>query len=259
MMAKLYTSPFWEVPSFLKCSGAVHKSATVTRVTRGWREHQFDCAFLKKNFFTSARVEKRVAAEICDLHHHAVVHHAVGGLEASVHLDGAGMEVGHALHRRIAQSSKLWRPLVAEMTHCSNIVRNGGWFATLLLLLPMTLNWIEELHFGKKKRALPPPCALVQGTLLKWFEVTTTHYIRSPSNKKKCNRFRLSPWQCHTWQRSWTPSPWTSLLDRTPCHSARTGPSKGQKLVLLCCHFIACNLVTDKPSLIIRPSFTRSF
>lgn len=43
-----------------------------------------------------------------------------------MHLDGAGMEVGHALHRRIAQSSKLWRPLVAERTHCSNIVRNGA-------------------------------------------------------------------------------------------------------------------------------------
>lgn len=50
--------------------------------------------------FTSAGVEEGVAAKVGELHHHTVVHHTVGGLEATVDLDGTGMEVGHALQRR---------------------------------------------------------------------------------------------------------------------------------------------------------------
>lgn len=49
--------------------------------------------------FTSARAKEGVAAKVSDLHHHAIVHHTVGGLEATVHLDVTGMEVGHALQR----------------------------------------------------------------------------------------------------------------------------------------------------------------
>ena len=49
--------------------------------------------------FTFARAKEAVAAKVCDLHHHAIVHHTVGGLEATVHLDVAGVEVRHALHR----------------------------------------------------------------------------------------------------------------------------------------------------------------
>ena len=41
-----------------------------------------------------------MAAEVSDLHNHAVVHHTVGGLEAAVALDAAGVEVGHALQYR---------------------------------------------------------------------------------------------------------------------------------------------------------------
>lgn len=32
----------------------------------------------------------------------------------------------------------------------------------------------------------------------------------------------VSPWQCRTWRRSWTPSPWRSPLGMTPCRSAHT-------------------------------------
>lgn len=50
--------------------------------------------------------QEGVAAEVCDLHHHAVVHHAVGGLQAAVDLDVTGVKVGHALHTRGPQHSK---------------------------------------------------------------------------------------------------------------------------------------------------------
>ena len=49
---------------------------------------------------TESRAQDGVAAEVGDLHHHAVVHHTVGGLEAAVALDAAGVEVGHALQHR---------------------------------------------------------------------------------------------------------------------------------------------------------------
>ena len=49
---------------------------------------------------TESRAQDGVAAEVGDLHHHAVVQHAVGGLEASVALNAAGVEVGHALQQR---------------------------------------------------------------------------------------------------------------------------------------------------------------
>lgn len=56
--------------------------------------------------FTVFLAEKGVAAEVCDLHHHAVVHHAVGGLQAAVDLDVTGVEVGHALSTRVQQDLK---------------------------------------------------------------------------------------------------------------------------------------------------------
>lgn len=52
---------------------------------------------------TSAGTEERVATKVGDLHHHATVHDAVGGLEATVHLDVAGVEVRHALQAGLAQ------------------------------------------------------------------------------------------------------------------------------------------------------------
>lgn len=52
---------------------------------------------------TSAGTEERVATKVGDLHHHAVVHHTVGGLEATVHLDVTGVEVRHALQAGFVQ------------------------------------------------------------------------------------------------------------------------------------------------------------
>lgn len=46
---------------------------------------------------TSAWPQNGVATEVSDLHHHAVVENAVGGLEATVHLNVTGVEVRHAL------------------------------------------------------------------------------------------------------------------------------------------------------------------
>ena len=46
---------------------------------------------------TSAWTQDGVAAEVCDLHHHPVINHTVGGLEASVHCDVTGVEIGHPL------------------------------------------------------------------------------------------------------------------------------------------------------------------
>lgn len=54
---------------------------------------------------TFAAAEEGVAAEVGDLHHHAVVHHTVGGLEAAVDLDLAGVEVRHALQGHREQLS----------------------------------------------------------------------------------------------------------------------------------------------------------
>lgn len=51
-----------------------------------------------------SRTQKRVAAKVCDLHHHAIVHNAVGGLEATVHLNVTGVEVGHPLQRGTPQT-----------------------------------------------------------------------------------------------------------------------------------------------------------
>lgn len=45
-----------------------------------------------------SRDQDGVTAEVGDLHHHAVVHHTVGGLQAPVNTDAAGVEVRHALH-----------------------------------------------------------------------------------------------------------------------------------------------------------------
>lgn len=55
--------------------------------------------------FTFARTKKGVAAKVCDLHDHAIVHNTIGGLEATVHLDVTGVEIGHALQRGLTQ----WR------------------------------------------------------------------------------------------------------------------------------------------------------
>ena len=57
--------------------------------------------------FTFVGTKKGVAAKVRDFHNHAVVHNAVGGLEAAVHLKVTGMEVRHALQRR-RRSFRLW-------------------------------------------------------------------------------------------------------------------------------------------------------
>ncbi len=41
--------------------------------------------------------EDGVAAEVGDLHHHAIVHHAVGGFQPAVNADVTGVQVRHAL------------------------------------------------------------------------------------------------------------------------------------------------------------------
>lgn len=46
---------------------------------------------------TSARTEDSITAIVGYLDHHAAVHHAVGGLEAAVDADVAGVKVGHSL------------------------------------------------------------------------------------------------------------------------------------------------------------------
>lgn len=58
-------------------------------------------------FYTSAGAKKGVTAKVCDFHHHAIVHHTVGGLEATMYLDVTGMEVGHALHRGFTHQRRL--------------------------------------------------------------------------------------------------------------------------------------------------------
>lgn len=64
--------------------------------------------------FTFARTKKRVAAKVCDLHHHAVVYNTVRGLQTTVHLNVTGMEIGHALQRIYTVEEKMRRfPTVA--------------------------------------------------------------------------------------------------------------------------------------------------
>lgn len=46
---------------------------------------------------TSAWSQDGVAAKVSDLDHHTVVHHTVGGLEATVNCNVTGVEVRHAL------------------------------------------------------------------------------------------------------------------------------------------------------------------
>lgn len=48
---------------------------------------------VEKLNLTSAWTEDGVAAKVSDLDHHAVVNHAVGGLEASVHFNITGVEI----------------------------------------------------------------------------------------------------------------------------------------------------------------------
>lgn len=55
---------------------------------------------------TSARTEERVATKVGDLHDHAIVHDTVGGLETTVHLDVAGVEVWHALQAGFTQCER---------------------------------------------------------------------------------------------------------------------------------------------------------
>lgn len=66
--------------------------------------------------------KKSIAAKVCDLHHHAVVHHTVGGFEATVNLNVTGMEVRHALHRGFRATLHL--PLVEVMRFMEN--QRGG-------------------------------------------------------------------------------------------------------------------------------------
>ncbi len=44
--------------------------------------------------------EDGVAAEVGDLHHHAIVHHAVGGFQPAVNADVTGVQVRHALAKQ---------------------------------------------------------------------------------------------------------------------------------------------------------------
>lgn len=49
---------------------------------------------------TSARAEDGSETEVCYLDHHAVIHHTICGLQASMDLNIAGVEVRHALDSR---------------------------------------------------------------------------------------------------------------------------------------------------------------
>lgn len=86
------------MPCFLRCSGAVHRSET----EEGERDRsrcgdRNPASNATHRCFTFPGVEEAIAAKVCDLHHHAIVHHTVSGLEAPVHLEVTGVEVGHAL------------------------------------------------------------------------------------------------------------------------------------------------------------------
>lgn len=48
-----------------------------------------------------------MAAKVSDLDHHAVVNHAVGGLQATMDLDVTGVEVRHALCIKQGDSCEL--------------------------------------------------------------------------------------------------------------------------------------------------------
>lgn len=63
----------------------------------------FFLTWKRDHYLTSAGTEERVATKVGDLHHHAIVHDTVGGLEATVHLDVAGVEVRHALQAGFIQ------------------------------------------------------------------------------------------------------------------------------------------------------------
>ncbi len=45
--------------------------------------------------------EDGVAAKVGDLHHHAIVHHAVGGFQPAVNADVTGEQVRHALAKQM--------------------------------------------------------------------------------------------------------------------------------------------------------------
>lgn len=53
----------------------------------------FFLTWTKDRHLTFARTEERVATKVGDLHHHAIIHDAVGRLETTVHLEVAGVEV----------------------------------------------------------------------------------------------------------------------------------------------------------------------
>lgn len=112
----------------LRSSPQVWEKVGRTRQTWGGDESkEIKRRLVKKDYaFTFAGTEKGGTAKVCDLHHHAIVYHTVGGLEATVHLDVTGMEVGHALHIGFTHQRGRWEVWIRAWSNLLSLLTSNG-------------------------------------------------------------------------------------------------------------------------------------